>query len=620
MNKKNTKQQSKKMRKKFWLFLGLSVFGVNSLIYSLLFTAFPVYLATQYVNFTQNTNIEYTKPSGYLMHQNGINIKSASITKDNIKANLENINLKLLSLSKVINYNFGFNIQKINLYPALDLKLKNTFTKPIFSIDNIHGDFGNKSYHIYYNNKPFIWQDNNSSKNNFSFTLTKSVKTLDFLPSFNAFYINADFQRNRINWSVLASMDKTCSLSTNKKSISKSCYNNALKLTGFTNLKNYIPGKSQFKLTTPNPETIVTQTSEAQIYGAPDLDISFDNNQLDISGSIIITRGLIKPTLESSIQTTDDIKFIDELVTNNNKSTNASNNQSNNKLDNIFDNITTHTNINLVASNNNLLFKTKDLSANLGGNLKLMHTSRNKNSSGQDSDVIAQGEIKIINGVYKLFGHPLKITQGKLLYSNNPIDNPSIKLIGKRKVKLQHQDRFGSDDIANNSTNENKVETKMVLATEGEIAINISGTLNKPDIKLSSSTTMPEADKISYLLFGVPSHKMSQAHGQILMETAKQLFADDDDEYSKIAQGVKDIVNIDELSLENKANKEPRLIIGKTFFSKLLVRYGLSVTQPFSSVTAEYKIKDNLKLTAQYQHDNSASIDIIYSKESDRLL
>lgn len=589
--------------------LSTTIILVILVVYGLLYTALPVYLTTTYIKFSQNIAINTINTEGYLLSNNGLNIKSLVITKNTNQIILDKINIKL-SLNKIFNYKLDFKITKIALH-NLSEEQNNYINNDIIHVDNISGHVSYNTYYIYLDKKPIIWRDNtksNSYKNHISLEIKKSLRILDILPRFNKFIITADFNHNRINWNIVSFLSNTNEINEQ----------NHIIINGHTKLANYIPQESKLKLTTANP-ILLADTREAKLYGTPEisLKLSKDFDTLDIDGQIVVDHGLITPIVTTSVKPSDDVEFIN---TNNKNNKNYSKPKSEPLPFNI------NTNIKLIAGNKKLLFKTKDLQTKLTGNLNLHYHHGNDKSTIAP---LAQGEINLIDGVYQLYGYPLKIKQGTLLYANSPINNPNIKLVGERTVKISPSNKNNINKLDKDSKNNSLPDASLTETKTAKVTINISGSLNNPSIKLSSSVLLSESDRISYLLFGVPSYRLNEAHGQILLQTAKELFGGDNKEYTKISTQVKNVLKIDEINLENKSvynpetghyEKQPTIIIGKKFFNQLLLRYGYSVTSSLSTVSAEYKLRKNLSLTAQIDSQNNSSADIIYSKETDRII
>ncbi len=106
---------------------------------------------------------------------------------------------------------------------------------------------------------------------------------------------------------------------------------------------------------------------------------------------------------------------------------------------------------------------------------------------------LGQGELKIVNGIYKAYGQELKIVQGRLLFAGGPIDDPGLDLESARRV--------------------------------GEVTagIRVRGTVKQPKLTLFSTPAMAQSDILSYFLLGRPVDQASAAQGAALSNAATSL-------------------------------------------------------------------------------------------------
>lgn len=617
----------KTSKKTILIFLSACI-SVSTAVYALLYTTLPVHLISFYFNHIKNISLDIKNQSGYILHQNGINIESVEID-GYVKAKLSNINIKISSNNLINNKKLN-SLNKDNL---IDFGINNitiTYNNNNYHVNNITGKVGINNLEVYQNSDLIIWRDNKASektsitapklKNHLKININKIIHLDDSLPDLLNFNISADFNRSLINWNIIADLQTKYKNNPDKPK---------LYIEGSSKLSSFIPQSLHLKANTKRPIYLV-DNKEAIIIATPVINISLTesknthstNNKysLNIFGNIDIESGQITPFNQSKLTPSSDVEIIN---TNKQKAEHIAQESSN------LSNINIETTIKLISNKSNLVFKTKELKTNLQGELNL-HYIYNSNKT---SVPLAEGEINLINGRYNIYSYPLKITQGSLLYSNNPINNPNIKLIGERVIEIKKIDR--SQLITNDPAGNNEVipETKMATNTQAKIGINISGTLNKPEIKLYSSEPMQEADKMSYLLFGEPSYKLNdtdglnEAHGKILLQTAKQLFGNSD-EYTTISNQINDIITIDDFDIINKKVTNPEtghvenqatLVVSKRFFDRLLIKYGFNIVDPLSTFSAEYKIRDNLSVTARYDGNNNSSADLVYSKETDHL-
>lgn len=106
---------------------------------------------------------------------------------------------------------------------------------------------------------------------------------------------------------------------------------------------------------------------------------------------------------------------------------------------------------------------------------------------GPTGEVLAQGEIQLVEGSYSAYGVRLKIRQGVLNYRGGAITNPNLRIFAAREV--------GS-----------------VLA-----GVQVTGNVEAPVVTLYSQPTMPERDILGYILMGRAVKAESQEMDMLLM-------------------------------------------------------------------------------------------------------
>lgn len=140
------------------------------------------------------------------------------------------------------------------------------------------------------------------------------------------------------------------------------------------------------------------------------------------------------------------------------------------------------------------------------------------------------------------------------------------------------------------------------------IFVNVTGTANKPVIKLSSEPPMDETDIISYLAFGTSSDKIGAGQRIPLQQKAQQIMG------SMAAGKLKDIVGekfrLDVVSITGgqKGLQDAQIEVGKYLTDRLYIAYERSpedtVSTPYLSTTetltnkvrVEYRLFDFLTL------------------------
>ena len=190
--------------------------------------------------------------------------------------------------------------------------------------------------------------------------------------------------------------------------------------------------------------------------------------------------------------------------------------------------------------------------------------------------VILTGNIDTVRGTYEFMGKLFRIEEGKISFRGTPQINPFLDLKASYRV---------SNVI---------------------VFVNISGTMKKPVLNLSSDPQMQETDILSYLVFGTSSDKLGPGQRTSLQEKAAEVFA------FMAAGELKDIIGdkfgLDIISIKGGGAgfESTQIEIGKYLTEDLYVAYerGLTSSSTLHSATpeianqvrVEYRIFDFLTL------------------------
>lgn len=107
----------------------------------------------------------------------------------------------------------------------------------------------------------------------------------------------------------------------------------------------------------------------------------------------------------------------------------------------------------------------------------------------------ATGQIETVNGLYDAYGQRLSIDEGLITFQG-PLDNPSLAVTAVRKG----------------------------LAVEAGVAI--SGSAQRPKVRLVSQPNVPDAEKLSWMILGRPPGSGSEADSAFLVAAASALVGD----------------------------------------------------------------------------------------------
>ncbi|CAA6824469.1 MAG: Unknown protein, partial [uncultured Thiotrichaceae bacterium] len=216
------------------------------------------------------------------------------------------------------------------------------------------------------------------------------------------------------------------------------------------------------------------------------------------------------------------------------------------------------------------------LGARLTGRLRIL---RNR------QDILAEGVLSVVDGVYKAYGQNLKIERGRLLF-NGPVDNPGLDVRATRAVE---------DDIT--------------------VGIAVGGTVGTPESSLFSDPAQTQTDTLSYLLTGQSLANSGGAESAILTQAVAGLGLSGGE---SLAQQLGGGLGLDDVGLNTKGGdyKQSELSLGKRLGPKLYVKYIVGLFDSLQKVAVTYQINKKLQLEAT--SGVQQSIDLIYKINTDR--
>lgn len=192
--------------------------------------------------------------------------------------------------------------------------------------------------------------------------------------------------------------------------------------------------------------------------------------------------------------------------------------------------------------------------------------------------VILTGEVDTIRGTYEFFGKLFRIEQGKVSFRGTPEINPFLDVRALYRV------------------------------SDKRIFVNVNGTVEKPELKLSSEPPMNQTDIFSYLAFGTSSDKIGASQRTNLQSKAAEVAA------LMAAGKLKDIVgekfHLDVVSITGGEYglQDAQIEVGKYLTDKIYIAYErspigtvptlYSTTTPnlTNKVRVEYRLFDFLTL------------------------
>ncbi|HSE83470.1 MAG TPA: translocation/assembly module TamB domain-containing protein, partial [Thermodesulfobacteriota bacterium] len=194
--------------------------------------------------------------------------------------------------------------------------------------------------------------------------------------------------------------------------------------------------------------------------------------------------------------------------------------------------------------------------------------------------LVLTGSINTVRGYYEILGKLFRIEQGTVSFQGIPEINPLLDV------------------------------TALYQVSNVKIFVNIGGTVQKPEIKLTSEPPMQETDIFSYLVFGTSSDKIGAGERVSLESRAAQMLGN-------LAAGqLKGIVG-EELSLDviqvKAGEGGPELEVGKYLTDDLYIAYERGPSELITTSTptvtnrvrVEYRLFDFLTLQSDAGGDQA---------------
>jgi translocation and assembly module TamB len=224
--------------------------------------------------------------------------------------------------------------------------------------------------------------------------------------------------------------------------------------------------------------------------------------------------------------------------------------------------------------------KGKGLDADLAGTVRLRIVDRRPPR--------VTGSIRVDNGTYRAYGQNLSIERGVLNFTG-AYDNPGLNILAVRK----------------------RPEGEQLSETNVEAGVEVRGTALAPQAKLVSTPSVPDSDKLSWLVLG---HGIADAGGNemaLLGTAAGALFGG-------TGGGIAGKLGLDELgvgqaagSSQAKGLENTVVTVGKRLSSRAYLSFEQGAGTATSLVKLRYKL--NPRITLQFQTGTNNALDVLYT-------
>ncbi|RUO32654.1 translocation/assembly module TamB domain-containing protein [Aliidiomarina sanyensis] len=194
------------------------------------------------------------------------------------------------------------------------------------------------------------------------------------------------------------------------------------------------------------------------------------------------------------------------------------------------------------------------------------------------------GNINVATGRYEIFGQPLDIERGSLVFTGGAINNPGLDLRVSRTIDVENV----------------------------TVGARVAGTLREPNLSFFSTPAMQDSMVLSYLVLGRAPGEGSGEQNVFAQATLALGMRGGNFLGEQIGQAI----GVDEVMLdatgENLENTS--LFIGKHLSSRLYVRYGIGLIEPVSTFFIRYRLTDSLNFESQTSGERSGA-DLFFTIE-----
>jgi translocation and assembly module TamB len=325
-----------------------------------------------------------------------------------------------------------------------------------------------------------------------------------------------------------------------------------LAITGQTRLEQNAGWPTEISIKGEDFE--VARIPEARVQASPDLQIKLKNSNIDISGKVHIPYAKLQPKdVTQAAKVSSDTVIIGGKQAHEEK-------------------WLINTSVRLTLGDR-VHFYGFGFEGRLGGSLLL------EDEPGQLTK--ATGEINIAEGNYRAYGQRLEVERGRAIYTGGPLTNPGLDVRAVRKV----------NDI-----------------TAG---LNVSGSLNQPNLEIFSEPAMSQTDALAYLILGRPLESADNEDGNKMAKAALALGLTGGD---VIARSLGDRFGLDDMRIETSdQGDQAALVVGRYLSPKLYASYGVGLIESVNTISVRYNISKKWLIKAESGGYQGA--DILYTIE-----
>lgn len=195
--------------------------------------------------------------------------------------------------------------------------------------------------------------------------------------------------------------------------------------------------------------------------------------------------------------------------------------------------------------------------------------------------ITARGEIHVAEGHYSSYGVRLRITRGRVLFADGPMDRPALDILALRQA----------GDI--------------------QAGVAITGDTRKPLANLYSRPSMPDTDILSYIVLGRPLNRAG-AEADLLLAAAGALLSRA--ESVTLQYKVKSYLGLDTVDIQAGAGDVTRsmVTIGKYLSPDLYISLGQGLFSNTTLLTLRYSLTERQKWEISSRTGDRSGVDLYY--------
>lgn len=219
--------------------------------------------------------------------------------------------------------------------------------------------------------------------------------------------------------------------------------------------------------------------------------------------------------------------------------------------------------------------KGKGLDAQLGGSLSI--------TGEGDGLPSARGSIRVVKGAYSAYGQRLEIERG-IVNFQGPIDNPGLNIVALRKNQPV------------------------------EAGVSVTGTAQSPAVRLVSNPSVPDSEKLSWLVLGHGFEDSSDKEFGALQAAAGALLATG--ESVSLQQSIAHGAGLEEVSLKGGGGLESAVLsLGKRLSSRAYLSFEQGLVGATTLIKVNYTLTERISVRAQA--GTTPAVDLFYTYSFD---